>query len=42
MPPTERGLEEGKDVDIQEVLAMLNQGQDIEVNESRAQIVEGE
>jgi len=42
VPPTERGLEEGKDVDVREVLALLNQGQDVEIDESGAHIVEGE
>jgi hypothetical protein len=42
VPPTERGLEEGKDVDVREVLALLNQEQDVEIDESGARIVEGE
>ena len=29
-------------MDVREVLAMLNQGQDVEIDESGAQIVEGE
>ncbi|KAF1993896.1 hypothetical protein P154DRAFT_476817, partial [Amniculicola lignicola CBS 123094] len=31
VPPTERGLEEERSMDIREVLAMLNQGEDVEV-----------
>jgi hypothetical protein len=31
VPPTERGLEERRAVDVREVLAMLHQGEDMEV-----------
>jgi hypothetical protein len=37
VPPTERGLEEEDQVDIQEVLAMLNQGEDVELGETEVE-----
>ncbi|KAF2184535.1 hypothetical protein K469DRAFT_780863, partial [Zopfia rhizophila CBS 207.26] len=40
VPPTERGLEEEEQVNVREVLAMLNQGQEVEFGERKDEIAE--